>query len=140
MQEGQFVPRQLQPYQELVAQFLSNFNSVCQETGRNYIVKERYEFFEGVSHKRYSVIYKSQYSHRKWLIYGEYRKFLVFKKQFPLFEIHILGSKENRYFSFLGLYTEGLQNIPFETQSLLEALVDYKNNCMRVPIESFTKD
>lgn len=138
MKGRQFVPQQLQPYQDLIERFLANFNLLCRRTGRNYIIKEFHNSYENVDYNKYKVVYISEYENNKWVICGQYRELIFFKQKFPLFEIRIIEGSE-KLFTFFGLYTAGLEVISFEVKSLHKALQYYTDKCMRVPVEAFTK-
>ncbi len=133
------LPKSLKPYHDLIERFLANFNLLCRIRGRNYIIRESHGLHEGVYHNQHRVVFKLKYAHNKWCIYGQHRELLFLKREFPLFEIRIVEHNEEKFFSFFGLYTLGLKEIPFEMKALQTALQRYTDACMRVPVEAFTK-
>jgi hypothetical protein len=122
--------------QQVVENFVAEFNRMCRETGRDYLLREKGATGEsGAVIKRYKVEYKLKTTSYGWEIFGESRRFFFFKNEFPLLTIMTRGDNK---LGFLGLFTEKMPRIePNNPAELHQILQNYLNNCRNMPETAF---
>ena len=121
----------------VVRAFVSNFNLMCHQTGRDYFerpVSSSKSEDAGKTY-RYKVTYKMKRTAEGWEIYGRWWVVIIPKKA-PLLKIKEMG---NHTLIFEGLYVTQPHMIPQNAAALGAALNNYLNYCAKVPEKSFVR-
>lgn len=121
----------------VVRNFVSNFNSMCRQTGRAYLLRpvESSKSEDSGKKNRYNVIYKMKTTAEGWEIYAEARYWLFFTKQFPLLKINKAGGGGG--ITFEGLYVTASPTVEPRAAALDAALNNYLNYCRNLPEQTF---
>lgn len=122
--------------QQIVENFVAEFNQMCRANGRDYLLRETGATGEsGAVIKRYNVEYKLKTTSYGWEIYGESRRFFFFTKEFPLLTIMTRGDNK---LGFQGLFTENMPRIdPNNPAELQQVLQNYLKNCRNMSETAF---
>jgi hypothetical protein len=119
----------------VVERFVADFNRMCEETGRNYLLQPKNSKHESSKNPtRYRVTYRARQTASGWKIYAERRFLLFFKKKYPLLDINFAGPHK---IAFDGLFVAETKVINRNPAELQAALGNYLNYCRLLPLEAF---
>jgi hypothetical protein len=116
---------------EAIDIFIVNFNEMCKEDRRDFLVREREVMYEATkSIKQYKVTYKAKKRRRHKEIYAQ-SGFWIFKRKFPLFKI----TQKDKMIQFEGLYTDSFSSFP--DNKITENLQLFLETCKKLPKNAF---
>lgn len=116
-----------QQFDETVNFFVAQFNRMCAETYRNYLLRTKNTKNESSTNpERVKVVYKVRPTNHGWEIFAESRTFFFFTKEYPLLDIFLSDSGK---ITFSGLFITQTPVIKQTPQDLHFALQNYLSYC-----------
>lgn len=128
----------MSPAQQLefvVADFARNFDLMCRQTGRSYMMRttNSKKAEDAGKRVRYNVRYKMKQSGDGWEVFAQWG-FWIFSLKFPLLKIIRVPPA---HIKFEGLFVTVSPTINQNPAELHHALRNYLNYCRNLPEETF---
>ncbi len=121
-------------YDEIITQFVDNFNNMCDEERRDYLIRERIINYEsGPRTKRYEVQYQMRKRGNTWKIEAVSGTVWPFRRRFPLITLKLVDDR----FQTIGLYNGQIKE--FSPEELELKLKQYLDKCRTLPQNAFIK-